>query len=227
MNTANQSTAKDREPSEVELLLPWYAAGTLNERDAQTVQAALANDPDLARRYEWVRAELAEETSIGVALGQPSGRDARALFGKIDALPARRAAPAFDLLARVGEFLGSLSSRTLAWSAATAALVVLLQAGVLATFMVKESPSGYGTASTPADVPGEGAYVLIRFQPNATAAQVSSFLQANKLTIVGGPSAGGLYRVRIAAGKLAPAELQHVVNTLKTDQVVGLIVMTD
>ncbi len=227
MNTANQSRAKNREPSEVELLLPWYAAGTLNERDGQAVRAALAEDPELARRYEWVCAELAQETSIGEALGQPSGRDARVLFAKIDSLPARRASPAFDLFARIAEFIASLSPRTLAWSAAAAALVIMLQAGVLAEFMVKGGPSGYGTASVPTNVPGEGAYVLIRFQPNATAAQVSDFLQTNKLTIVGGPTAGGLYRVRVAAGKLSRAELQHVVDTLRTEQVVGFIAMTD
>ncbi|MGB6534774.1 MAG: hypothetical protein WBF58_02300 [Xanthobacteraceae bacterium] len=227
MNTANQNAAKNREPSEVELLLPWYAAGTLNERDAQAVQAALADDPELAVRYEWVRAELAEETAIGTALGQPSGRDAQALFAKIGSLQARRGAPAVDLFARIGEFFAGLSPRTLAWSAAAAALVVLLQAGVLATFTLKESPSGYQTASLPTNVTGEGSYALIRFQPEATAAQVVSFLQTNKLTIVGGPTAGGLYRVRVAARKLAPEELTHVVNTLRTDNVIGFIAVTD
>lgn len=51
MTTANETT---REPSEIELLLPWYAAGTLDADQIRQVEAALASDPELASRYEWV-----------------------------------------------------------------------------------------------------------------------------------------------------------------------------
>ena len=32
------------EPGEIEMLLPWHAAGTLNTRDARRVEEALARD---------------------------------------------------------------------------------------------------------------------------------------------------------------------------------------
>ena len=41
----------EQEPGEIEMLLPWYAAGTLNKRDARRVEEALARDPELARQY--------------------------------------------------------------------------------------------------------------------------------------------------------------------------------
>src|SRR5205085_11060656 len=41
----------DQEPSEIEMLLPWHAAGTLNPRDARRVDEALARDPELAKQY--------------------------------------------------------------------------------------------------------------------------------------------------------------------------------
>jgi len=41
----------EQEPSEIELLLPWHAAGTLNPRDSRKVEEALARDPELARQY--------------------------------------------------------------------------------------------------------------------------------------------------------------------------------
>jgi len=88
--TANMNTASGREPSDIELLLPWYAAGTLDHRESQQVETALANDPELARRYEWVRAEFAQETSINEAAGEPSDQDVKSLFARIDALPVRR-----------------------------------------------------------------------------------------------------------------------------------------
>ena len=45
----------DQEPSEIEMLLPWHAAGTLNARDARRVDEALARDPELARQYAAIR----------------------------------------------------------------------------------------------------------------------------------------------------------------------------
>jgi anti-sigma factor RsiW len=222
------NTVKQSEPSEVELLLPWYAAGTLDAHESQQVEAALANDPELAARYEWVRAELAQETHVSEAAGEPSGRDVKALFTKIDALPAPRPRTSIDFGARIAEFLASLSPRTLAWSAMAAALAIVLQAGFLAGIMLKEkSAGGYETASVPANVSGEGAYVLLRFQPQASAADVANFLETNKLSIAGGPSAGGLYRVRVAPTKLAKADLARIVSTLQDDKVVGFIAATE
>ena len=222
------STAKQSEPSEIELLLPWYAAGTLDARESQQVEAALANDPELAARYEWVRAELEQETHVSEAAGEPSGRDVTALFAKIDALPAQKSRSSIDLGARIAEFLAALSPRTLAWSAMAAALAIVLQAGFLASFVLKErSAGGYETASVPANVSGEGSYVLLRFQPQASAADVANFLETNKLTVVGGPSAGGLYRVRVAPTKLAKADLTQIVNTLQDNKVVGFIAVTE
>ena len=222
------TTVKQSEPSEIELLLPWYAAGTLDARESQQVEAALASDPELAARYEWARAELEQETHVSEAGGEPSGRDVKTLFAKIDALPAPRPRSSIDLGARIAKFLTALSPRTLAWSAMAAALAIVLQAGLLAGIRLKEkSPGGYETASVPASVAGEGAYVLMRFQPQATAADVANFLESNKLSIVGGPSAGGLYRVRVAPAKLAKADLTRIVNTLQDDKIVGFIAATE
>src|SRR3984885_6667273 len=200
------TTVKQSEPSEIELLLPWYAAGTLDARESQQVEAALANDPELAARYEWVRAELAQETHVSDAAGEPSGRDVKTLFAKIDALPPPRSRSSIDLGARIAEFLASLSPRTLAWSAMAAALAIVLQAGLLAGIALKErNAGGYETASAPANLSGEGSYVLLRFQPQASAADVANFLATNKLSIVAGPSAGGPYRERGAANKTSQA----------------------
>jgi hypothetical protein len=222
------STAKQSEPSEIELLLPWYAAGTLDPRESQRVEAALAADPELASRYEWVRAELEQETHVSEAAGAPSGRDVKALFAKIDALPAQRSRSSIDIGARIAEFLASLSPRTLAWSAMATALAIVLQAGFLADIMLKEkSAGGYETASAPTNVSGEGTYVLLRFQAQASAADVANFLETNKLSIVGGPSAGGLYRVRVAPTKLAKADLTRIVGTLQDNKVIGFIAATE
>jgi hypothetical protein len=221
MNTAN-------ERSDIENLLPWHAAGTLTRRDTQRVEAALANDPELARRYELVREELAQTIHLNETLGAPSARAMQALFAKIDAEPARRPTVSSHLGAGIAEFFANLSPRTLAWSASAAALAILLQAALITGIMLKEkSPGGYETASAPTSVAGEGAYVLIRFQPQADAADITQFLETNKLSIAGGPSAGGLYRVRIAATKLPKPDLSRRVKTLQDNKIVGFIAMTE
>jgi anti-sigma factor RsiW len=222
MNTANEY-----ERSDIENLLPWHAVGTLGRRDTQRVEAALANDPELARRYELVREELAQTIHLNETLGAPSARAMHALFTKIDAEPPRRPV-SINLATRIGEFFANRSPRTLAWSGIAAALAILLQAGLITGIMLKEkSPGGYETASAPTRATGEGAYVLIRFQPQADAADITQFLDTNKLSIADGPSAGGLYRVRVAAGKLAKADLARIVKTLQDNRVVGFIAMTE
>ena len=222
------STAKQSEPSEIELLLPWYAAGTLDARESQQVESALASDPELAARYEWVRAELEQETHVSEAAGEPSARDVNTLFAKIDALPAQKSRSSFDLGARIAEFLAALSPRTLAWSAMAAALAIVLQAGFLAGFVLKEkSPGGYETASAPANAQSDGAYVLIRFKPQTTATDIANFLDSNKFSIVAGPSVGQLFRVRVAPNKLAKDDLMRVVTTLQGDKVIDFIALTD
>jgi hypothetical protein len=233
MNTANET-----ERSEIEELLPWHAAGTLDPRDTQRVEAALAENPELARRYELVREELGETIHLNETLGAPSARAMAALFAKIDAEPARRPVASFNLGARISEFFASLSPRTLAWSATGAALAIVLQAGLITGIMLKDNgPAGYETASAPTSVAGQGSigmpaafqsdYALIQFRPQASAAEVTQFLETNKLSIAGGPSAGGLYRVRVDAAKLPKTDLDRLVKTLQENKVVGFIAVTE
>ena len=92
-------TAINKQPTrhEIEELLPWYATGTLSGREAERVEQALADDRQLAQRYELVRRELAETTSLNAALGAPSARVREKLFAAINAeevrAPRRRRRP--------------------------------------------------------------------------------------------------------------------------------------
>jgi len=76
---------KERERHEIESLLPWHAAGTLDRRDIERVERALAEDSELAQRYELIREELAETIHLNEMLGAPSARAMDKLFAAIDA----------------------------------------------------------------------------------------------------------------------------------------------
>jgi hypothetical protein len=121
MMAANQKLL-DQEPSEIEMLLPWHAAGTLNARDARRVEEALARDPELARQYGVIREEYAETIHLNESLGAPSARAMHKLFAAIDGEPPRKPSASAGLAARISGFFASLSPRTLAWSASLGAL---------------------------------------------------------------------------------------------------------
>src|SRR6516165_4232914 len=75
----------EKERHEIEALLPWHAAGTLSRCDADRVEQALSDDPELARHYDLVRQEFAETIHLNERLGAPSARAMEKLFAAIDA----------------------------------------------------------------------------------------------------------------------------------------------
>ena len=214
-------TTEEREPNEIEALLPWHAAGTLSRDDAERVEAALADDYELARRYALVREELAETIRLNEALGAPSPRPLERLMARIDAEAAagltRRGSIA------VGRWLEGLllrlAPRTLAWSAAAAAIVILVQAGFLAALFVGSQGHSYRTASVE-QVGTPGSYALVGFVPQASAADVTKFLETYKASLVDGPRAGGLYRIRIGEGGLSRDELASIVGRMQQESAV-------
>jgi hypothetical protein len=220
------NATKTQTPDDIEVLLPWHAAGTLSRRDSARVEEALANDPELARRYALVRDELGETIVLNETLGAPSPHAMEKLFAKIDAEPKRKASLA--LSARVTSFFAGFSPRTLAYAGSAAALAILLQAGFIASVVIKEkSAGGYVTASAPSTDPGVGAFTLIRFAPQATQDDVTKFLESNKFAITAGPLPGGLYKVRVGAAALPKADLTAVVKKLQQDKIVGFVATTE
>src|SRR3954462_6617189 len=127
----------EQEPSEIEMLLPWHAAGTLDACDARRVDEALARDPELARQYAVIREEYAETIHLNESLGAPSARAMRKLFAAIEEEPARNQPASLNLSARLSEFFARLSPRTLAWSAGLGTLVLLVQAGLIGVVLLK------------------------------------------------------------------------------------------
>jgi anti-sigma factor RsiW len=218
------NATEEHVPDDIEALLPWHAAGTLNRHDSERVAEALARDPDLARRYALVREELGETIVLNETLGAPSARAMNDLFAKIDAEPARKVATSRTIATRVSEFIASLSPRTLAYAGAAAALAIIIQAGFIANVVINEKGSGgYVTASAPSNASEAGRAVLMRFAPQAAQADVTKFLEVNKLSIVSGPADGGFFTVRVAEKPLPDAELSAIVKKLRADKVVGFI----
>ncbi len=219
-------TSEHKAPdTEIEELLPWHAAGTLGRRDAERVEAALARDPELARRFEMVREEFGATIALNESLGAPSTRAMETLFAKIDAEPQRRRRT-LGFGARIAAFFDGLSPRTLAYASAAAVIAIALQAGLIGVIVSKPGGGTYETASAPATAPSVGAFTIVRFAPQATMDDINKFLERNHFSIVAGPNGGGLYKVRVAEAPLAPSDLRALVQKLQTEKVVGFVAPT-
>jgi len=216
----------EQEPSEIEMLLPFHAACTLNPRDARRVDEALARDPDLARQYAVIREEYAETIHLNESLGAPSARAMAKLFAAIDGEPARKPSLSLDLSARIAGFFASLSPRTLAWSASLGALALLLQAGIIGAVLVKNQTASFQTASLsmnePAtrDLAAAPPRALVRFAPDARVADINALLDSYQASIVGG--ANGLFRIQFGNKAMSKDELAGLMSRLRSEKIVSL-----
>jgi hypothetical protein len=220
MNEANQKMSAD----DIEALLPWYAAGTLDAREADQVEAAVAADAELARRLDLVREEMNESILLNEALGVPSARVMENLFKAIDKERRRGRDPAASR-GLGGLLMNLFTPRAFAFAAGAAVVVIMLQAGVIAKLMLQdriEAGSSFETASAPpAATRGIeiGSFALVRFAPQANMGDVTRFLDARDAVIVDGPrpgGPGGMYRVRVARNYVGKEELERLVREFQS-----------
>jgi hypothetical protein len=220
----------EQDPSEIEMLLPWHAAGTLNPRDARRVDEALARDPELARQYAVIREEYAETIDLNESLGAPSARAMQTLFAAIDAEPAGKPSRSRSISARIAGFFASLSPRTLAWSSSLGALALVLQAGVIGT-LVTNQPTSFQTASLSMDQPvtrSLGAEppprALVRFAPDARVADITALLDRYQAAII--DTRGGMFRLQFGNKAMAKDQIAGLISRLQGEKIIGLAVAT-
>ena len=219
----------EQEPSEIEMLLPWHAAGTLNARDARRVDEALGRDTELAKQYAAIQEEYAETIHLNETLGAPSARAMQKLFTAIDGEPAPKPSVSLNISARIAEFFASLSPRTLAWSASVGALALLLQAGVIGAVLVKNQTASFHTASlstkepiTRALGPEAPPRALVRFAPDARVADITALLDSYQASIV--DAKGGMFRLQFGNRAMPKNEIADLMSKLQGEKIVSLAV---
>jgi hypothetical protein len=220
----------EHKPSEVELLLPWHAAGRLNARDARRVEEALARDPAVARQYAVIREEYAETIALNESLGAPSGQAMQRLFAAIDAEPERRPPVTAGLAARVSAFFSGLSPRTMAWSAMVGATLLVAQAAVIGAVLMKNQPGNFQTASLSMnepmtrDVAGAAPpRALVRFAQDARVADITALLNKYQASITG-TARGEMFRLQFGDQAMSKQELASLINRLSSEKIVNLAV---
>ncbi len=99
--------------------------------------------------------------------------------------------------------------------------MILVQAGALGVLLTQpEGESGTGGQTRLSRGIGqpasdEGRTVLIRFNPNATARDITTLLNSLDATIVEGPKLGGIYRVRISNKPLKSDQVEAILKQMR------------
>lgn len=219
----------EREPGEIEMLLPWHAAGTLNTRDARRVEEALARDPELSRQYAAIREEYAETIDLNESLGAPSARAMQALFAAIDAEPERRPSASRAVSRGIAGFFAALRPRTLAWSASLAAAVLLVQAGIIGAILMHNQPASFQTASLSTNEPITRTLspeapprALVRFAPDARVGDITALLDTYRAAII--DTRGGMFRLQFGSRPMSKDEIASLMRKLQGEKIVSVAV---
>jgi hypothetical protein len=178
-------------------LLPLYVNGNVSQPDRETVDQHL-------KTCSRCRAEVAQFNAIRNALHDytklepPGDAGLKRLFNDVRH-NKRSKMPGF-------------------WwrpALATAAVVILVQGALLTHFWVTEPT--FETLSGPKI---EGDIIQIRFQPTVTESQIRGLLHTIGASIVDGPSALDIYRIRVPQGSAASAlhQLQSHPSEIKYAQ---------
>ncbi len=201
-------------PRPSDLDLPWYVIERLDAEETARLEAALAQDLELARHLEVTHEERIATVRLNEALDAPPAAAREALFARIDADVARRR-PIGNLLSRLSAFLAGLSPPVLATAALAAFAIIVIQGALLSGAFQGGSGPGYTTASAPGEAIGTGEILLVGFVPTATTAEIIALLDDAHASVVSGPRPGGLFEIKIADRRLSSAELQSVITRLR------------
>lgn len=219
----NTETLSERE--EIEMLLPWYATGKLERADRERVEGYLARHPELRRQLALIEEEHEETIRANQAIAAPSARVADRLLAEVRGSPSVRAADAWTRLKSWAEGLFEAPSPAgLRWAAASAAVLILVQAVTIGALLTRTGGAGYETASgTPAHTL-DGTFVLVRFADTAPAKTVAGALSDLEMTVVDGPK-GGLFRVRLGPKDMTNEDRDRKIAALRQRGNLVLMVM--
>jgi anti-sigma factor RsiW len=210
----SDDTTAAAEREEIEMLLPWYVSGRLDANDRARVESHLARDAGLRHQLELVRAERQEAIAANEALRTPS---AGALDRLMAALPERPPSLAdrvglSAIYRTVADFFAAPSVRGVRFAAVAAALLLLAQAAVITTLLVRGDGATYHTASGQSGDAGVSALVV--FAEDARLPAISRVLADLDATIVDGPKPGGVYKVRIRTSDRSDAARDALLRRL-------------
>lgn len=204
---------------DIELLLPWYVNGTLDETEQARVEAYLASTSEFDAQIATLREDMLETTTANELIRGPSAGALDRLMRDIEQEPASIRAKLPNragVIAAIEQFLHALTPGRLGFAAMAAAAIIVVQAGLLGSTML-QGGTGYTTASGE-NTAASGTAFLVQFNPKADITAVAAFLEANKAQIVSGPDDGALFKIRIGKKILDTPAREALMQTLADNE---------
>jgi hypothetical protein len=137
---------------------------------------------------------------------------------------------AAGLAARISGSFSSLSPRTLAVSATLGAIVLVAQAAVIGTVLMKNPSGSFQTASLSMNEPVSrdlgGATpprALVRFAQDARVTDITALLDKYQASIIGN-ARGGMFRLQFGDQAMSKDDLTSLINKLSSEKIVNLAV---
>jgi hypothetical protein len=183
---------EDAEREEIEKLLPWYVTGTLGRAEMAKVENYLRQHDDMLTQLELIRDEREETVRANEAIAWPSSGMRERLMAS---LPPTRAWHSSRWLTSLAQFFTMPTARSVQWAALVAGLLVLTQAALITSLLVRDSEHAYQVASGASQ--SDGVPALIAFSDEAKAPAIARVLTDFDANIVDGPKPGGIYKVRL------------------------------
>ncbi len=160
-------------------LLPWYVNHTLPAAELEAVEAHLRGCDRCRGELAFLRG-LRERVKTSADVSAPDEIGLKRLLREARRTPVVR--------------------RWLRPALAAAVTVIAVQAGLIVWLWPREP--GIELLGRPSH---KGVVVLVRFDPAAAEARIRALLQENDATIIDGPGALGIYRLRLLNARLGDA----------------------
>ena len=182
--------------ADAKLLLPWRATGRLSAAEVDVIENAFALAPELQDDLVAARLERQAIIAVNELASAPSSRALEDLLAQIEreATPRKSVSRLWGWVAPA-----TWSPRALAWSAGVAALMCLLQAGLLTVLL-----TGRGAGSSPDSSSRESPSELKASWRSERVAPGTEIRPSRPFDRYRCPSSGttaGLYRVKVPDGE--------------------------
>ncbi|MBL4621867.1 MAG: hypothetical protein JKY89_05665 [Immundisolibacteraceae bacterium] len=173
--------------SDIELLLPFYVNGTLDEQETKQVGQALAENKDLQE-------ELVYLQNLQTHVRQQKNENSPSEFGL---KRLQRVLQKEQHLNEDRQQLEMMSSAKNRWQYGAIAACLML---VVLTVTDMKTDTDYQAAGGTAISQHNGIVASVSFSPNVTEQQIRKLLLESHVFIVDGPSALGVYKLVIVDG---------------------------
>ncbi|MGH8487478.1 MAG: anti-sigma factor family protein [Gammaproteobacteria bacterium] len=180
-------------------ILPWYANGSLDPREAIEVEAHLVVCPGCREELQWCRDIAHSVQTMDDQEWVPSPGHFDSLMEKVNASsPAQRLAMAWRN--RFTRLVRSIrqSPAEMRWMLAMQTVAVVLLTGALVVLMPYKLPEYYQTLSAPTRAdPDDAPRVKLALSEDIKEKEIRSLLLSMHASIVQGPNSLGVYVVAL------------------------------